>query len=277
MNENLKRRIPKFIRPTVKRYYLHLKDTYNQFAGHPTRLVPPEDQIFIGGGDFEGIGNEFFAFFKDLCGLTPNQRVLDVGVGIGRMAVPLTRYLNRSGRFDGFDIVPSGIEWCQQNLSSRFPNFHFELANIYNKFYNPTGTMAPSEYRFPYPDGVFDLVYLTSVFTHMLPPDVEHYMAEITRVLKPNGCCFSTYFLLNAEARGLIEAGKSSINFQYKLGDLLVFDDKVPEQAVCLPEEFVLELYTKYKLKIVPPIHYGFWNGKPAGLTYQDAIIARKG
>ena len=44
-----------------------------------------------------------------------------------------------------------------------------------------------SEYTFPYEDGEFDVVVLTSVFTHMLPDDVAHYLDEIARVLKPGG------------------------------------------------------------------------------------------
>lgn len=274
--ESLKSLILSSMRPTVKRIYLITKDAINQIMGHPTQLVPSQDKIFIGAGNFSEIGAEYVKYFKDFCGLKPNHRVLDVGCGIGRMAVPLTRYINRSGRYDGFDIVQSGIDWCQQNLTARYPNFQFVLSDIYNKTYNQTGKIKASEYIFPYPDGVFDLVYLTSVFTHMFPEDVGHYLSEISRVLKPNGFCLITYFLLNQESQELIQSGKSVIDFKYKIDDFLTIDEKVPEEAICLQEEFVLGQYTKYKIAIVNPIRYGGWSGRKSLLTYQDVIIGKK-
>lgn len=64
--------------------------------------------------------------------------MLDVGSGIGRMARPLTKFLT-SGSYVGIDIVPRGIEWCQRHITSRYPNFTFQHADVYNKEYNPTG------------------------------------------------------------------------------------------------------------------------------------------
>jgi cyclopropane fatty-acyl-phospholipid synthase-like methyltransferase len=40
-------------------------------------------------------GKEFLRYFVDLAGLKPDQAVLDVGCGKGRMAVSLTHYLSR--------------------------------------------------------------------------------------------------------------------------------------------------------------------------------------
>ncbi len=57
-------------------------------------------------------------------------------------------------------------------------------------------------------------VLLTSVFTHMLPQDMDNYLSEVARVLKPDGRCLITYFLLNPESLALIDAEESSFNFQ---------------------------------------------------------------
>ena len=120
--------------------------------------------------------------------------MLDIGCGIGRMAVPLTRYLNEQGSYEGFDIVAEGIDWCTKKITPKYPRFSFHLADVYSQKYNPEGTFSASEYPFPFKDESFDLVFLTSVFTHMLPPDVENYMKEISRVLKRNGSCLITFF-----------------------------------------------------------------------------------
>ena len=50
--------------------------------------------------------------FIDLGGLKPEHRVLDIGSGIGRVAIPLTEYLNEKGSYEGFDVVELGVNWC---------------------------------------------------------------------------------------------------------------------------------------------------------------------
>ena len=141
-------------------------------------MIPPESKIFVGNGDFEEIGREFKDHLVKLAGLKPNHRVLDIGCGIGRMAVPLTSYLSPQGSYWGIEIVKEGIRWCGSHITPRYPNFRFMHADIYNKFYNPTGPLAASKYRVPFDDKSFDVVFLTSVFTHMLPDDLVHYLTR---------------------------------------------------------------------------------------------------
>jgi ubiquinone/menaquinone biosynthesis C-methylase UbiE len=229
----------------------------------------------IGGGDYEVVGNEFFNFFLDFGKLKPNERVLDVGCGLGRMAMPLTSYLS-NGSYEGFDIVAESINWCKENISSKYPNFQFQLSDVYNKQYNPNGRYEASEYKFPYEDASFDFVFLTSVFTHMFPADVEHYLDEIKRVLKNRGRCFITYFLLNEESLRLIDNRQSREDFKYNLGKFRTVDRNIPEYCVAYNESFIINLYDKYGLKIIEPILYGLWCGRKLFTSYQDIIIAIK-
>lgn len=108
------------------------------------------------------------------------------------MARPLTRYLKAS--YDGIDIVKPSIEWCAKIYARRFPRFHFHFADLFNGEFNPEGKDLASEYQFPFADSTFDFVFLTSVFTHMLPPDTKNYLAEISRVLKPGATCLAPSF-----------------------------------------------------------------------------------
>jgi ubiquinone/menaquinone biosynthesis C-methylase UbiE len=232
--------------------------------------------IFAGRGDFKKIGEEFLQYFIEFGGIKPNERVLDVGCGIGGMAVPLTRYLDKGGSYEGFDIVADGINWCRKKITSKYPNFHFQLADVFNKNYNPKGRHKASEYKFPYENESFDFVFLKSVFTHMLPQDMENYLCEITRVLKRDGRCFITFFLLNKEALQLINAGKSTLDFKYEFGEFRTIDTNTPEAAVCYDEIYVLGLYEKYGLKIKQPIRHGNWCGRSNFLNGQDIIIASR-
>ncbi len=239
-------------------------------------MIPPRSMIFIGDGDFENIGQEFKSYFIELAHLQPSDRVLDVGCGIGRMAIPLTTYLSKEGEYWGFDIVKKGIEWCQNRISPKFSNFHFQHSDLFNKLYNPNGKVQARNFQFPFDDESFDFVFLTSVFTHMFPLDLENYLSEISRVLKPEGKCLITFFILNEESENLVRSGSSTLKFLYKIEGCMTIDENVPEAAIAYREEFVLGLFKKYGLKIAQPIHYGSWCKRDTFLTYQDLIIATK-
>ncbi|HMP28636.1 MAG TPA: class I SAM-dependent methyltransferase, partial [Saprospiraceae bacterium] len=101
--------------------------------------------------------------------------ILDIGCGIGRIAIPLTSYLNEEGSYNGFDIVKEGIDWCTKNINHRFSNFTFLHIPLQNELYNLSTKVKSSLLTFPYISDHFDLVIATSVFTHMMPEDVENY------------------------------------------------------------------------------------------------------
>ncbi len=148
-------------------------------------LVPPRGLSFVGGGDFVRVGREHLELFTEHGGLKPGDRVLDVGCGIGRMAVPLLDYLDAEGSYAGFDVGKAMIEWCRKNITARRADFEFTWAPIYNRKYNPFGTIAAEEFRFPYADDSFDFIFATSLFTHLTLADARHYLAEVGRVLAP--------------------------------------------------------------------------------------------
>jgi len=258
-------------------------DGFESLFGLRDDLTPPRRMIFIGNGNYKAIGNEFVGYFKDLCNLKPDDSVLDVGCGLGRMAAPLTQYLSPTARYEGFDIVEKAIDWATKHITAKYPNFRFTYTPLYNKLYtaynkNHTGnkTEAAEKFRFPYEDESFDLVYLTSVFTHMLPADLENYMSEIRRVLKKGGKCLITYFLLNKESLSLIDEGKAQFTFQYKFDKYQIETKDVPEDAIAYDETYIKELYQKYNLQIQEPIRYGMWCGRKNFLSGQDIIIAQK-
>ena len=259
----------------LERIVYALEESHYHSIGDPR---PRRDNIFVGGADdFQAMGEHFLDRFKRLCGLQPHERILDVGCGIGRIALPLTKYLDVQGTYEGFDIVPEGIEWCNANITPRYPNFHFQLANVFNQLYNPGGRFQPKEYQFPYADATFDFVFLTSVFTHMLPDDMEHYLNEIARVLRAGGRCLITFFLWNAEVAQLIENGKSHFVFGFDCGSYRLKDAASPESAVCYDQPYVLNLFEKYKLSTDLAIYYGEWCGRPNYESGQDMIVAWKG
>lgn len=249
-------------------------DSIDLALGRRKELIPPRYLNFVGHGDFEAIGDEFLRYFVELGALKDNSSVLEVGCGIGRMARPLTTYL-KAGSYDGIDIVPKGIRWCERNVTSRFPNFKFHLADVHNLAYNPTGRLRALEYTFPFPDGHFDFIALTSVFSHLLSAEMEHYLHEAARCLRTNGKALITFFLLNEESCRLIETGASALTFQFSRDGCSVNDDIVPEYAVAYQEGEVLQRCAEVGF-VIDSLRYGLWCGRPEYLSYQDIVIVRK-
>ena len=261
----------------LRKVYYAPKDLIDLMWGKRTGLTPPTRMIkSIGGGDFHKGGDEFLKLFVEIGGLKRTDAVLDVGCGAGRMAVPLTAWLDKSARYEGFDITPEEIRWCQQRITNRFPNFRFHHSDIYNYVYNPTATTKASEYRFPFGDGQFDFVFLTSVFTHLLPPDLENYLKEISRVLKAGGRSFITYFLLNDESIQLMRRDLSSLSFKYDLDGCSTTDREAPESAIAYPEPTIRSLNAKHGMEVTSPIRYGSWCGRSEFTTYQDVVVSMK-
>jgi ubiquinone/menaquinone biosynthesis C-methylase UbiE len=212
----------------------------------------------------------------DLCELQRDQAVLEIGCGGGGPALHLTGYLSEGGRYEGLDIMSGKIEKCQRVITAKHPNFHFQVADVYNRNYNPDGKYKASEYQFPFDDESIDVAFLGSVFTHMLPSDVENYLCQISRVLKKGGRCLITYFLINDEAQVHIEAGLAGKTFAHHYENYRAEDPDVHERAVGLPEDFVRALYEKCGLRIIEPIRYGYWCGRQQFLSRQDIIVAMK-
>ncbi len=238
--------------------------------------LPKNYQDLIGNGDFIKVGEDFLKHFIKIGNLKENYSVLDVGCGLGRMALPLSEYLNEEGKYTGFDIVKREIEWCKKIIEPRRKNFNFFHADVFNFHYNPTGKTRPCFYKFPLESNQFDFVILTSVFTHMLSFEVDNYLSEISRVLKPGKRCFITFFLINDESLQHISNGDSAVKFEFKINEFRLNDHKDPEAAVAFEESFIRELSEKKNLKVVDPIYYGQWCGRENFYDYQDIIIADK-
>jgi ubiquinone/menaquinone biosynthesis C-methylase UbiE len=238
--------------------------------------LPPFRLRDVGPSDFEATGQEFLHLFIKLAHLQPDEDVLDIGCGCGRMALPLTDYLSQAGSYTGMDIVPATIQWCQQNIARRYSNFQFLHTDLFSRRYNPTGRYQAKDYTFPFTDEHFDFIFLTSVFTHLLPADTENYLRQVARLLRSSGRALLTFFLLNETQQHLAHQNKNQINFKYGSGSYRMRSETIPESAVAYDESFLVKLIGQCGLEMIEPIYYGTWSGCSDGLSYQDIVLVRR-
>jgi SAM-dependent methyltransferase len=238
--------------------------------------VPPSENIFVGDGDFRAIGAEFLRHFVKLGDLRPADRVLEIGCGIGRMALPLTQYLS-DGTYDGMDVVADGITWCGQNITPVYPAFRFHHMDVANDLYNPAGRIESTAVTLPFADQSFDFVLLTSVLTHLQAAETLAYAWDISRLLRPGGRCFLSLFLMNDSAREGLRAGDRRLDFKPdEDGPTWLANPEIPSAAVAHDEKFLIDMFASVGLKPAKPTVYGTWCGRPNAVSYQDLLVLEK-
>lgn len=269
--------LPRQLRWILRKMYLAPVDLADRLLGRHDPGLPPKADIFTGGVvDFTASGRGTLETISSITGVNPSSHILDVGCGIGRLAIAMPDFLDANGGYEGLDIVPEGIEWCKQHIVGPHDNIHFTLADVYNKEYNPKGSRQPADYQFPYEDETFDAAVLLSVFTHMLPIDVDRYVGEIARVLKKNGRICASYYIIMPESLQLMTSGRGFMHFKHHLGSHWVQSRKVPELAVAYDESYLRGIYSKHGLSDPPDTYFGRWCGRSTGLDAQDVVVATK-
>jgi SAM-dependent methyltransferase len=247
-----------------------------RLLGRHDPSLPPRWLRFVGGGDFTTIGARFVRHFRELAGLRPDEDVLEVGCGAGRIARALAGYLGPRGSYRGFDIVAPAIHWCRCSLGAAHPNFHFDHADLFHGGYNPTGRHEAAAFTFPYEERAFDFVFLTSVFTHLLPAEVANYLGEIRRVLRPGGRCLATFFVLDETALARMHNPGSTHVFPHTGDGYRTTCPAHPEDAVAYAEVDLWRMYAQAGLRIEGPIHFGSWSGRRPARDGQDMVLARR-
>lgn len=99
--------------------------------------------------------------------------VLDFGCGVAGQLNFFTKH-HPLANYYATDVDPSSVEW----INSAYPNVNVKV----NK---PDGPMD-------YEDNFFDLVYTVSTFSHFSISDVDYWLKELSRVVKPGGLFIPT-------------------------------------------------------------------------------------
>lgn len=267
-------RLPPSLRFMARRIFYLPQDIFGNSSSENGIKLPPRGLIYTGGGDFLEAGKRFASYFVRYAGLRSDSKVLDIGSGMGRMAIPLTQIISKEGKYEGFDAVEYGVRYCMKNIHSIYKQFHFQYIPLSNDLYRKSG-LDPSNFRFPYPDNEFDLCILISVFTHMLPEELNNYLQEISRVLLPGKICFASFFVIDNLSESAMQKG--NFQFKFNMGDHFLFDPRVKAANVAYPKPILESKFSSHGLSI-DHFFRGSWSGTSTSesLDFQDIYVLSK-
>ena len=135
---------------------------------------------------------------------------LDFGCGCGRSARRLALQHPRPESYLGIDLHPGMVAWCQQELQPLIPGFRFEHHEVFNPGLNPDRTL-PWTATFPVEDASISLIEATSVFTHLIEGQAEHYLDEVARVLTEDGMLLATFFLFDKDIAPFLQDNQNAL------------------------------------------------------------------
>jgi SAM-dependent methyltransferase len=159
------------------------------------------------------------------------ESVFDFGCGCGRVARQLLQQDPRPRSYAGMDLHADMIAWCNENLAPAAPGFSFHHHDVFHQYFNP-GEGKPRTLPFPAADASASLVIAHSVFTHILEEDAEHYLGEVSRVLRPGGVAMASFFLFDKELFPMMEAHRNTLYTDpHVLTDAVIFDRTWLRQA----------------------------------------------
>lgn len=271
----------------LKAAFNGIQDTLLRIKHYPT-VIPPRRlrrsrksiHEFLDGGKFQ------VGLARLHGGLHPGTALLDIGCGDGRFPSALSGFF-QGGSYTTFEVNSGYVSYLSKTLGRKEKAFRFIHADLWHSYYNPKGRHKTTEYVFPFPDATFDMVYLNSIFTHFLPAEIDHYLEEIARVLKPGGTLYATYFIANEENLAMDEKGMSEKNLSlslprvmnHKHGNYWVRDNDVKEHVVGVDEGWLRDAYRRHGLS-VEKIVFGTWCGRPlipGQMHQQDIVIGKNG
>lgn len=148
---------------------------------------------------FRGQGRKLRQRTAALAAIQPGDAVLDVGCGTGTLALEVARRVGRAGRVAGIDPGTEQIARARAKAARRHLPIDFQIGVIE---------------QLAFPDQTFDVV-LSTLMMHHLPASLKRQgLAEIARVLKPEGRLIIADFKHKRERQGRaarFHAGGSSM------------------------------------------------------------------
>jgi cyclopropane fatty-acyl-phospholipid synthase-like methyltransferase len=176
-------------------------EIYEQLYETHARALPDEE--VVGRGPFDLIGRIELGLLR-MAGLSPGDTLLDLGCGVGRLAVHAIPALG-TGHYIGLDISQTMLDRAQQRIGEQIPKPACRISWVRH-----------ASSVLPFEDASLDMMCAFSVFTHMEHEDSYRYLKDARRIVRPNGrCVYSCVPITLAVGHELFVAG-AGIDFDQR-------------------------------------------------------------
>jgi SAM-dependent methyltransferase len=140
------------------------------------------------------------------------------------VARQLIQQVPRPQRYEGLDLHAGMVRWADENLAPFAPGFRFAHHDVYYPSFNP-GDGKPRHSVFPFGDSEFSLIVGVSVFTHLTEDQAEVYLAEMARVLEPDGVILCTWFLFQKRDFPMMQEQQNTLFInEYDVRNAVIYD-----------------------------------------------------
>lgn len=171
--------------------------------------------------DFTAVSDKHIAALHKYADLGSATDIVEIGCGVGRDAIALIDVLPPDGSYLGVDLKRESIDWARRHIAAKDPRFAFHHFDVKCPQHNADGKHEMATYRIDRADGTVDLVFLFSVFTHMFPQDVSHYLREFERILRPGSRVLASMFIMQDGFREHLlrigGGGARNLTFQHEV------------------------------------------------------------
>jgi len=216
---------------------------FSEFRGLPPNYM----RVRIGAGRrlfhnqmvYLNAARNFWYFIFDQKLATLDSRIVDIGVGCGRYAHHLRDYEFKGQRFAGhyygIDIDDEMLAWCRNKFDAG--RFSFIKSSHQSATYLNQDSDR-SFFRIPLDDGAVDLVFSTSLYTHLLEEELRNYTNEAYRILGDGKAMAMYTFCIDYPPPTLNDRH----TFSHTMGAARVESIKNPEAAVAYESAFLIEM-----------------------------------
>ena len=167
---------------------------YYKMESYKDLYLPPfrENQGLSKNEDYLQSAIDQLTHLNQISAFNKQTSFLDFGCGQGRIANGIKLQQLPLAQYWGIDTHELSINWCNKWLTKYNLPFKFKHVAAYNARYNKQAQhLAP----LPFKEGDFNMIFLNSVFSHMVTKDIEFYLDEFSRVMQPGGVLYVTGFV----------------------------------------------------------------------------------
>ena len=194
-------------------------------------LPPLEFRHLVGPTDPEAFDDPSPRLSFDRLPPQAYASVFDFGCGCGRLARQLMLNGTPPLRYLGVDPHQEMVLWCRDNITARAPQFEFRHHDVFQEFMNPGGTL--DEVPLPAADDSVTLFLAWSVFTHLLPPDADYYLRELSRVLSRDGTAVTTWFMFDKRDFPMMQEFQNALYISdFDPTNAVIFDRRWLERTI---------------------------------------------